>query len=371
MSMCSRGRAADKMRSHMKRIRLYVHVILVTAMAGGGCARSEYSYRGANYETQIEKGAVLRSISLDPATEDEVLALVPERISVREIRDVLSRGPAPRIVILDGSLPIVTMESFSEFLIDMGYPEEKIRKPNGGGYSYNGFTDSKRLAGTLAWYYEKEGMMPILIGHSQGGMLAIKVLHELAGAFHDNIPVWNPLTNEAEERGTIVDPITGQKRAVIGLQVRYAAAITTGKVMRIVLGQWNMLPRLREIPDTVEEFTGFSLAWDLIAGNFGAAARYRPLGSARVRNVTLPGKYTHITVPLTKHLAANEVTREWISRYVPTSEMPEFPTNVDVDTRNIVHAADIWYHVKKYWCVEAQRLIRARRSMMGGRDFSS
>ena len=152
MSMCSRGRAADTMRSHMKRIRLYVHVILVTAMAGGGCARSEYSYRGANYETQIEKGAVLRSISLDPATEDEVLALVPERISVREIRDVLSRGPAPRIVILDGSLPIVTMESFSEFLIDMGYPEEKIRKPNGGGYSYNGFTDSKRLAGTLAWY---------------------------------------------------------------------------------------------------------------------------------------------------------------------------------------------------------------------------
>jgi hypothetical protein len=258
------------------------------------------------------------------------------------------------------------MESFSAFLIGMGYPEEKVRKPNGGGYSYNGFTDSKRLAGTLAWYYEKEGMMPILIGHSQGGMLAIKVLHELAGAFHDHIPVWNPVTNEAEERARIVDPITGQARAVIGLQVRYAAAITTGKVMRILLGQWNMVPRVREIPDTVDEFTGFSLAWDLIAGNFGAAARYRPLGSATVRNVTLPGGYTHITAPLTRHLAANEVTREWINRYAPMNEVAKFPANVDGDSQNILHAADIWYHVKKYWCLEAQRLIRARRVIVAG-----
>jgi hypothetical protein len=348
----------------MGELRLYVHVILLAAIAGSGCARSEYSYRGANYETRIAKGAVLRSISLDPATEDGVLALVPERISQREIRDVLSRAPAPRVVILDGSLPLVTMESFSEFLIDMGYPEEKVRKPNGGGYSYNGFTDSKRLAGTVAWYYEKEGMMPMLIGHSQGGMLAIKVLHELAGAFHENIPVWNPLTNEAEERIAIIDPITGQTRAVIGLQVRYAAAITTGKVARILLGQWSMFPKVREIPDTVEEFTGFSLTWDLIAGNFGSAAEYHPLGSATVRNVTLPGEYTHITVPLTRHLAANEVTRGWIDRYVPTSEVPALPSNVDVDTQNILHAAEIWYHVKKYWCLEAQRLIRARRSMM-------
>jgi len=355
----------------MRRIQWYVHAVFLTAIVGSACTASQNYSRGVNYDAKVERGTVLRSMSLNRSTEDAILALAPQHLSDGDIVDVLSHGPAPRIINLDGSLPIVTMKSFSEFLIAMGYPEEKIRKPNGGGYSYNGFTDSKQLAGTLAWYYEKEGMMPILIGHSQGGMLAIKVLHELAGAFHDNIPVWNPLTNEAEERGTIVDPITGQTRAVIGLQVRYAAAITTGKVMRIVLGQWDMLPRLREIPDTVEEFTGFSLAWDLIAGNFGAAAQYRPLGSARVRNVTLPGEYTHITIPLTKHLAANAVTRGWINRYVPTSEIPELPVNVDVDKRNILHAADIWYHVKKYWCLEAQRLIRARRSMMGVRDFSS
>jgi hypothetical protein len=29
-----------------------------------------------------------------------------------------------------------------------------------------------------------------------------------------------------------------------------------------------------------------------------------------------------------------------------------------VDTTNLLHAADIWYSVKKHWCLEAQRLLR-------------
>ena len=49
----------------------------------------------------------------------------------------------------------------------------------------------------------------------------------------------------------------------------YVAVLATGKLPRLLLGQWSMLARLRDIPDTVAEFTGFSLQWDLIAGNFG------------------------------------------------------------------------------------------------------
>jgi hypothetical protein len=44
---------------------------------------------------------------------------------------------------------------------------------------------------------------------------------------------------------------------------------------------------------------------------------------------------------------------------VPLPPLPEGP---DVDSANIVHAADIWYSVKKHWCIEAQQLIRARRA---------
>jgi hypothetical protein len=33
-------------------------------------------------------------------------------------------------------------------------------------------------------------------------------------------------------------------------------------------------------------------------------------------------------------------------------------------TRNILLAADLWYGIKKTWCLEAQRLIRARRGLL-------
>ena len=33
-------------------------------------------------------------------------------------------------------------------------------------------------------------------------------------------------------------------------------------------------------------------------------------------------------------------------------------------SRNILWAADVWHSVKKYWCLEAQVLIRAKRAML-------
>jgi hypothetical protein len=253
------------------------------------------------------------------------------------------------------------MAPFAEFLIAMGYPEERIRDPNGGALSYNSSIDARRLAGAMAWYYEREGMMPMLIGHSQGGMIAIRVLYELAGEFGDSIPVWNPRSGTAEARTTIVDPRTRSGRPVVGLKVPYVAALATGKLPRILLGQWTMLPRLRDIPDTVEEFTGFSLEWDPIAGNFGSTEPYRAIGSARVRNVTLPPKASHLTLPLAKELALDPVTRDWINRYVPGPGTPADPSGALADLPNLLHAADIWYSVKKHWCLEAQQRIRVAR----------
>jgi pimeloyl-ACP methyl ester carboxylesterase len=294
---------------------------------------------------------------LDPAIEERILALVPERISAEEVRDTLSRASAPRIIALQGSVPIVGMAPFAEFLIAMGYPADRIRKPD-GSLSYSSFVDARELAGTLAWYYEHEGMMPMLIGHSQGGMIAVKVLHELAGGFEPSVPVWNPY-HGAERRTVIVDPLDGKERPVVGLKVPYAAAIATGKLPRLLLGQWNMLSRLREIPDTVAEFTGFSLEWDAIAGNFGHAEAYRALGSARVRNVILPPNASHVDLPRAAELAQNPATRDWIDHYTPGTNAP-LPA-VSIDTSNLLHSADIWYSVKEHWCLEAQRLIRARR----------
>jgi len=294
---------------------------------------------------------------MDRALEERVLALAPERVSADDVRDTLARAGAPRIIALQGSVPIVTMAPFCEFLIAMGYPAERIRKAD-GSLSYSSFVDARELAGTLAWHYEHEGMMPMLIGHSQGGMIVVKVLHELAGSFGPSVPVWNPL-HGAEPRTAVVDPLDGRERPVVGLKLSYAAAIATGTLGRFVLGQWEMLSRLREIPDTVSEFTAFSMEWDPIAGNFGHAEPYRALGAARVRNVVLPSNASHVDLPRVAELARNPATRAWIEAYVPGTNAPA--PAVSIDTSNLLHAADIWYSVKKHWCLEAQRLVRARR----------
>ncbi|HEV2978607.1 MAG TPA: hypothetical protein VG425_13585 [Casimicrobiaceae bacterium] len=302
-----------------------------------------------------------RETTLDAATEDRILALVPESISARDVGEVLSQAPAPRIISLQGSVPVVTMAPFAEFLVAMGYPRGQLTNPDDGSLTYSSFVDARQLAGALAWYYEREGMIPMLIGHSQGGMIAIRVLHELSGDFGDALQVWNPLRKAGEDRMAIVDPLTGAQRPVLGLKVGYVAVLATGTLPRLLLGQWSMLSRLREIPDTVEEFTGFSLEWDPIAGNFGTADTYRATGSARVRNVTLPRGASHITLPQAQEYALNPITRDWIDRYVPGPGTPELPTDTQLDVANLLHAADIWYSVKKHWCIEAQELIRGRR----------
>ena len=300
-----------------------------------------------------------RGDRVDRVMAERLQALDSERITGNDVRDVLAHAPAPRIILLQGSFVPVTMQPFAEFLVAMGYPEDRIRNPVDGAWSASSSGSSTTLAGTLAWYYERDGMMPLLIGHSQGGMLVIRTLHELAGAFGDTIPVWDPFNDAALPRSTILDPYTGAVRPVVGLKVPYAAAIATGKLPRILLGQWSMLPILRKIPDTVAEFTGFMIEWDPIAGTFPGSEPYQATGSATVRNVTLPASYSHIDLPRTLHLAANAGTRAWIDAYAPGTDLATAPAEAGVDMTNLLHAADIWYSVKKHWCLEAQRVLRS------------
>jgi hypothetical protein len=341
---------------------LYLLLLPVILLSSNSCSTPVSKKSTApdrNYANKVSMSVI------DPNIKKKILDLDPEHISEKDVREVMSKFSAPKIINLNGSIPVVTMDSFSRFLIAMGYPENKVRNPFSGDYSYSSYVNSKKLAGIVAWHYEQEGMMPIIIGHSQGGMLVVKVLYELAGEFNEEIPVWNPIINKSEERHTIVDPLSGIERPVVGLRVGYSSAIGTGKLMRFFLGQWNMLSRLRKIPDTTEEFTGYYIKYDFIGSDFiglGKASKYYPIGSAVVRNIRLPASYSHFRVPLTEHLAMNNETRKWINNYIPTSEEPEFTVDLDADTDNILFAADIWYRVKKYWCIELQNLMKTTRS---------
>jgi hypothetical protein len=299
-----------------------------------------------------------RMRQLDPSLAERVLALSPDHISESDVRETLARVDAPQIVLFEGSVAFVTMQPFAEFLIAMGYPEERLRDPRNGSLSRTSYADSERLAGEIGWYYERDSMMPMLIGHSQGGMLVIRALYELAGEFHQAIPVFDPAGGRTLDRTTIRDPLTGATRPVVGLKVGYAAALATGKLARVLLGQWSMLPRLRLIPDTVEDFTGFTIPGDIIAGGLFGDESYEARGAANVRNVTLPSGYSHIGLPLTQHLAQQAATRAWVAAYRPDA-LEEPPPDPGIDASNLVHAADVWFSVKKHWCIEAQRAIRA------------
>jgi hypothetical protein len=260
--------------------------------------------------------------------------------------------PAPRVIGFQGSVPLITMEPFAEFLTGMGYPRAALRDPYDGSFTTSSFADSEALAGTVAWYYEHDGMRPMLVGHSQGGMMVMRVLHELAGAFHDSIAVVDPATRAALPRTTFRDPYTGSEQPVVGAQVSFASAIATGALPRLLLGQWTMIPKLRQVPDTAIEFTGFAIAFDPIAGNLGDPAPYVATGTCAVRNVVLPASYSHIGAPAMEHLAGQPATRAWIVAWTPGSTAPPPP---DADVRNLELAADLWYSIRRHWCIEGQR----------------
>lgn len=293
----------------------------------------------------------------DPAA---LLSLDCDRLDGIEASVAMAGLPAPRIVLLHGSVPIVTMEPFARFLIGMGYPEASLRDPADGSLTQSSFGDSAVLAGMLAWHYEHDGLRPMLVGHSQGGMLVMRTLHELAGAFAADVAVVDPVTRAALPRTTIRDPYTGHERPVVGLSVSFAAAIATGKLARVLLGQWTMLDKLRRVPDTVDEFTGFAIAWDPIGGTGAEADPYVATGSARVRNVLLPSRYSHIGAPITEHLPEQEATRDFVIAWRPDAAAPPLPEGVDV--RNLELAADLWYSIRHHWCSEGQRLLRAGAS---------
>jgi hypothetical protein len=350
----------------IKRSSLAIYFV-VLAFLVSGCAAGHYAYRLPTYEIPVGKNTVLRSISIPAVTEEKILALDPESVSEKDINDVLSHAPAPRIMNIHGGIyPVhLAMESFSKFLIFMGYPEEKIRNPADGSYSYSCYESSSKLAGLLAWYYEKEGMRPMIVGHSQGGIQTVKVLHQLAGHFEEEIPVWNPIEGKAEDRYSIIDPLTGDERPVVGMKVSYASAVGAGGITRFLPNQWEMMNKLRTIPDTVEEFTGFYMGMDIFGGDllgFGAVNKYEPNGSAIVRSVKLPATYSHIFVPITRHLAKSQDTRDWINKYVPSDE-PQLTGEFSSSTTNILWAADVWHSIKKHWVIELQNLIRAKRKI--------
>ena len=301
---------------------------------------------------------------IDAATRaTRVHALTCARLGPDDVR-LLSQGPAPRVFLLHGGVfPVfLIMWSFAKFLNQMGYPEASIRDPATGEWSYTPYDTSERIAGLIAWSYERDGMRPMIIGHSQGGLLAVKILKELAGRIDSRVTVFDPTRRAFEERASIVDPLTGKERPIVGLSVSYASAVGAGGFALALPAWWESLETLRKIPDSVDEFTGFFVENDVIALSFRGNpldTPYEATGTAAVRNVYLPISYNHITVPDTEDLASDPQARAWIDAYTPDGDHDTSKLSSRAQD-HVLWAADVWYSIKKHWCLEMQRSIRAR-----------
>jgi hypothetical protein len=302
----------------------------------------------------------------DAAVQARLLALDPAHVTDRDVRETLAKGPTPRIMLLHGGVyPVhLLMESFGVFLTEMGYPEARIRDPGNGAWSYSPYLRTAQLAGLVGWQYEHDGLRPMMIGHSQGGLSAVRILKDLAGQTGESLRVWNPITGTLEERTTIVDPFTGRERPVVGVSVAYASAVGAGGWALLLPNWWENLETLRKIPDTVDEFTGYFIEVDLFAlsipGN-PLDKRYENGGKAKVRNVMLPATYNHVVVPLTHGLAEDAEVRDWINAYVPGEQTDTSSLPGDA-AQHVLWAADVWYSIKKHWCLEAQHWVRAQRA---------
>jgi hypothetical protein len=351
----------------MRKAALISLVLAATLLAGCGT----YQRRGleATRAQQLEQNLTRRDLGLSSQLEDKILALNPANVTAQDVRDILSNCPAPRIINIHGGIASVIprMVSFSEFLMGMGYPPVGLTNPGDGTYSFSCYESSEKIAGVIAWHYEKEGMRPMMVGHSQGGMQVVKVLHQLARKPSTKLKVWNPLTWDKESRWEITDPLTGEKRSVAGLVLPYSTSVGAGGLTRTLPNQWDMSFRLRTIPDSVEEFTGFCKGRDLLGGDFlgyGPANEYEPNGKAVVRNVWLPSEYKHGSIPDTKHLLQSQEMQDWINDYRPAADLtvaPQLDRQFDADSSHILWAADVWFSIKKHWVLELQRLIQARR----------
>lgn len=341
---------------------------LCAAILLTGCGAVSRKGLNAEQARQVQDGQISIDYRLSRAQEDRILALNPSSVSGADVSGALRGAPAPRMILIHGGLSSVIdeMESFGEFLKGMGYPRSAIGVPGQRNMTFSSLERADMVTGMTAWFYEQEGLRPMLVGHSQGGFQVVKILNTLDRAPSHKTYVWNPLTWKREDRWEITDPRTGKKRRVSGLQLPYATSVGTGGLTRMLPNQWAV-GSLRSIPNSVEEFTGFYTGMDPLGGDlggFGTANHSKSMGSAKVRNVELPTGYKHGKIPNTKHLARSGETRDWINNWRPPNKSfyvakldREFKANSD----HILWAADVWYSIKKHWVRDLQQLIRARR----------
>ena len=300
---------------------------------------------------------------------DRILKIDPENVTAEDVR-VLAQGPAPWILPIAPAFPgPFMMQDFLDFLVEMGYPRERIGDPRSHNYNISYMESSKTIAGLIAWLYERDGLSPMIMGWSAGGIITVAALHDLDqpdGIFP--VKVVNGMTGETEDRTWIMDPYTGQRRPIRGVQASFAGVLASGGWGRVnQFLRWGTRPPLRSIPDSVRELVAFVAPFDLLGTDFlllGGPNEFKAMGKAKVRTALADASYGHVNPIHCNLLSRNPEGREWAQTYRPGSPVGVLDYRFSgafsmIDGKRNLWCGEFWHGVRKNWALEAQRAVRS------------
>ena len=314
------------------------------------------------------------ALSQDPELSRRILGLDPNRVSQRDISDILSKGPTPWLMTI-APLPPWSVEFLNliKFFVKSGYPANRIGDPRSNDYRIDWRERPEIIGGMTAWFYENDGMAPILIGWSGGGILAVHVLHTLNGSPDtEKVRMVSARTGEIEERTWFRDFHTGERRPMSALRIPFAAALAAGGLGRYVQPKiWPIVHGLHQVPDTVHEFLGFKSPQDIFGtdmlngsdAGFVEANRFQAMGSANVRSIMTDDSYDHFWVVHCNELLETPEGTVWVQNYRPDSSHGhrDYRHTIEfsfIEGKRNLFCGEIWHAVKKHWALSAQRVAR-------------
>jgi len=345
--------------------RLRRFALLFCLFAAAGCAAGPWS---TERPIELSNGYRMRLSSRSELMR-RILRIDPESVTPEDVA-TLAQGPAPWILPIAPAFPgPVMMKGFLDFLVEMGYPRERIGDPRSHNYNIYYTESSKTIAGLIAWLYERDGLSPMIMGWSAGGIVAVAALHDLDrpdGLFP--VKVVNGLTGEAEDRTWITDPYTGQRRPIRGVQASFAGVLASGGWGRVnQFLRWGTRPPLRSVPDSVREMVAFVAPFDLLGTDFlllGSANEFKAMGKAQVRTALADPTYGHVNPIHCDSLSRDPEGRKWVEAYRPGASAGVLDYRFSgaftlVDGKRNLWCGEFWHGVRKNWAIEAQRAVRA------------
>ena len=260
-----------------------------------------------------------------------------------------------------GIYPVhLAMKSFGNFLVDMGYPEERIRDPYDGTWSHSPYEDAERLAGIARLVlrtgrHAADDHRSQPGGHAGGQDPARPLQRRLRRARSRVEPPhrFSPRSGAFHRRSAY----RGSSNRWWACAVAYVSRSARAAPRSCCPINGASSASCRTIPDTVDEFVGYSIALDMWAWTVpgvDATRKFTNGGQVNIRNVTFDVENSHVIVPLSP--APRPATRRMarVDRGVRAESTVPPPPNVRDKPAGRPTCGG--QRAGSIWVIEAQRL---------------